>query len=358
MAGTRTALQESARGGRGTRPSARRRFLAVSGAALAGAGRLAAAASAPATAGAAGGREAAAIRIAKQPGLGYLPLLVMRERRLLERRAPGVAVEWVEQTDNRTGPIGEALVAGTLHVGAGGPAVFFQGWDRGFAWKTTGALCTMPLYLVANRPELRTLKDFGPGDTIALPAPGGNQHVFLQMAAAQELGDAHALDHLVVGMSHADAQAALLAGRVAAHFGSPPFQYDELAQGGPDFGVVVDTYTVMGGPHTFTMTWAMEDWATGNPGLFAAFVAALQEATAFIGDDPAAAARLYVEGEPSRLSPDEIQRQLRGEGIAFTTTPRGFLPYAAFLRQLGAVEQVPATWEAYAFPHLHGPHGS
>ena len=282
----------------------------------------------------------------------------MRELRLLERRAPGVAVEWVEQTDNRTGPIGEALVAGTLHVGAGGPAVFFQGWDRGFAWKTTGALCTMPLYLVANRPELRTLKDFGPGDTIALPAPGGNQHVFLQMAAAQELGDAHALDHLVVGMSHADAQAALLAGRVAAHFGSPPFQYDELAQGGPDFGVVVDTYTVMGGPHTFTMTWAMEDWATGNPGLFDAFVAALQEATAFIGDDPAAAARLYVDGEPSRLSPDEIQRQLRGEGIAFTTTPRGFLPYAAFLRQLGAVEQVPATWEAYAFPHLHGPHGS
>ena len=246
-----------------------------------------------------------------------------------------MAVEWVEQTDNRTGPIGEALVAGTLHVGAGGPAVFFQGWDRGFAWKTTGALCTMPLYLVANRPELRTLKDFGPGDTIALPAPGGNQHVFLQMAAAQELGDAHALDHLVVGMSHADAQAALLAGRVAAHFGSPPFQYDELAQGGPDFGVVVDTYTVMGGPHTFTMTWAMEDWATGNPGLFAVFVAALQEATAFIGDDPAAAARLYVEGEPSRLSPDEIQRQLRGEGIAFTTTPRGFLPYAAFCGNSG-----------------------
>jgi NitT/TauT family transport system substrate-binding protein len=105
----------------------------------------------------------------------------MRGRRLVEQRVPGVAVEWVEQTDNRTGPIGEALVAGRLDVGSGGPAVFFQGWDRGFAWKTAGALCTMPLYLVANRPELRTLKDFGPGDAIALPALGGNQHVFLQM---------------------------------------------------------------------------------------------------------------------------------------------------------------------------------
>ena len=60
MAGTRTVPQESARAGRGTgtRPSTRRRFLTVSGAALAaGAGRLAPAASAPAggAAGAAGG---------------------------------------------------------------------------------------------------------------------------------------------------------------------------------------------------------------------------------------------------------------------------------------------------------------
>src|SRR2546428_11290379 len=38
--------------------------------------------------------EVRELRIVKQPGLAYLPLIVMRELRLIEKRAPGVRGEW------------------------------------------------------------------------------------------------------------------------------------------------------------------------------------------------------------------------------------------------------------------------
>src|SRR5947199_9856069 len=38
--------------------------------------------------------EARQVRIVKQPGLAYLPLIVMRELRMIEKSVPGVQVEW------------------------------------------------------------------------------------------------------------------------------------------------------------------------------------------------------------------------------------------------------------------------
>src|SRR5262249_44043978 len=38
------------------------------------------------------------LRIVKQPGLGYLQLIVMREQKLLDERLPGVEIEWRQLT--------------------------------------------------------------------------------------------------------------------------------------------------------------------------------------------------------------------------------------------------------------------
>lgn len=302
-------------------------------------------------------QEATTLRIARQPGLGYLPLIVMREQKLIEKRVPGVKVEWNELT---SGPaIRDAMIAGQLEVGSGGVAPFLQGFDKGIKWKTTGAMNNMPLYLVVNRPEVKALKDFTPEMKIALPAPGSIQHVTLQMAAEKELGDAKALDNNIVAMGHPDAQAALLSQKeIVGHFGSPPFQYDELEKGGPNFKVLLDSYKVLGGPHTFNLVWAMDDWAAKNPRLFQAFVDAQKEATDFINQDPAAAAKLFVEGEKSRLTADAILKQMKSDGIEFTMTPLGFMKYADFMKKTGAIKNVPASWKDYAFPHVQSLSGS
>ena len=92
----------------------------------------------------------------------------------------------------------------------------------------------MPLYLDTRNPDVKTIKDFTDKDKIALPAVKVSiQAVTLQMAAEQAFGDGQQdrLDPLTVSMSHPDAQTALLSGQseITAHFGSPPFQYQQLA---------------------------------------------------------------------------------------------------------------------------------
>ena len=74
-------------------------------------------------------QEARQLRIVKQPGLGYLQLVVMRELKLIEKRAPGVDVEWRQLT---SGPvIRDAMVAGQMDIGSGGLGPFIQAIDKG-----------------------------------------------------------------------------------------------------------------------------------------------------------------------------------------------------------------------------------
>jgi NitT/TauT family transport system substrate-binding protein len=294
--------------------------------------------------------EATTIRIAKQPGLGYLGLIVMREKKLLEKYAPDVKVEWAELTSGAA--IRDAMIANQLDVGSGGVAPFIQGFDRGVKWKIAGALNDMPLYLNTNKETIKSLKDFTDADKIALPAPGSIQHITLQMAAEKELGDPKKLDNIIVAMAHPDAQAALLSKReITGHFTSPPFQYDELKDS--SIQRIVNSYDVLGGPHTFNLTWMMEDFKNKNARLYKAYLEALTEATEEINKNPEETARLFVEGEKSRLPAQEIVNQMKSEGIRFTMTPTGLMKYADFMKRTGAIQNVPGSWKDYAFDNLH-----
>src|SRR5438128_9304860 len=106
------------------------------------------------TAGTSGAQEAKQLRIVKQPGLGYLQLIVMREMKLIEKRASGVELEWRQLT---SGPvIRDAMLAGQMDIGSGGLGPFIQAIDKGLDWKTLGALNEMPLYLNCARDDIRS----------------------------------------------------------------------------------------------------------------------------------------------------------------------------------------------------------
>lgn len=305
--------------------------------------------------GAAQAQESKQLRIVKQPGLGYLQLVVMRELKLLDKRAAGVDIEWRQLT---SGPvIRDAMVAGQMDIGSGGVGPFVQAIDRGLDWKTLGALNEMPLYLNCARDDIKSLKDVKPNDRIAMPAIGSIQHVALQMAAEKELGDPKKLNQQIVAMSHPDGTAAILSKReITCHLSSPPFQYEQLRDKG--IHKVLDSYQASGGPHTFNLVWASDKWVKANPALARAFVDALREATDFITQRPAEAARLYATSEKSRSSPDEILSIMRQDGIKYTMTPTGLIKFATFMSRIGMIKAVPASWRDYAFEHLHGVPGS
>lgn len=296
-------------------------------------------------------QEARQLRIVKQPGLGYLPLIVIREQKLLEKHAPGVDVEWRQLT---SGPvIRDAMVAGQMDIGSGGTGPFVQAIDRGLDWKTLGALNEMPLFLNCARADIKSLKDLKPTDRIAMPAIGSIQHVVLQMRAEKELGDPKKLNAQIVAMAHPDGTAAILSKReITCHLSAPPFQYQQLEDKG--IHKVFDSYQAVGGPHTFNLVWASEKWVKANPKLVKAFVDALWEAIDFVAAKPAEAARLYATTEKTKLNPEQTLALMNQPGLTYTMTPSGFMKFATFMQKIGMIKKVPGSWKDYAYEHLHG----
>ena len=299
-----------------------------------------------------GFNEVRQIRIAQQYGLGYLPLKVMRQHRLIEKHATqyglgNVRVNWL------TFPNGEkmnrALETGFLDIASGGLVPMISAWDRTrntAGIKGLAALSAMPAYLNTRNPKVKRLADFSDQDRIALPAPGASfQAIILQMATAAELGRSNAgyLDKLTVAMRHPDAEKALVAGNTAitAHFASPPYQYQELKQ--PGVHKVLSSYDVLGGPATFTVLWAADAFVTNNPHTTMVIMRALREAMQMISQDPQLAATTYIQqGGSIDLSESDIITLLKNPEHSYSTAPLNVMKVADFMYLSGKIRNRPA----------------
>src|SRR5438105_5794495 len=243
--------------------------------------------------------EVTEIKIAEQYGISYLPLMIMEDQKLIEKNAKAaglgdVKVGWTKFAGGNV--MNDALLSGSLQFASGGVAPLVTLWSRtrgNLDVKAAAAINSMPIYLNTRNPSVNTLKDFTEKDKIALPAVKVSiQAVTLQMAAEQMFGEGqqNKLDSLTVSMSHPDAQIALLSGasEITAHFGSPPFQYQQLEK--PGIHTVVNSYEVLGGPGTFNLVWTTSKFRSENPKVYDAFVKALDESMTIINGNKRAAA--------------------------------------------------------------------
>jgi ABC-type nitrate/sulfonate/bicarbonate transport system substrate-binding protein len=306
------------------------------------------------------------VRIAKQFGISYLPLTIMEQKRLLEeygRRAGlDLKTEWVQFVSGA--PMNEAIISGNLDFASGGVGPLLTIWGRtrgNIGVKGVAAINSMPLYLNTINPQVRSIKDFSDKDRIALPAVKVSiQAITLQMAAEKVFGPGQhgKLDPLTVSLSHPDGMASMLSGRseITAHFTSAPFMYQELED--KRVNKVLDSYEVVGGPHTFNVVWATTKFATENRKVVEAFVAALDDVMKQIAADPAAAAALWVRAENSKLSAEYVERLIRLRENEWTMVPKKIMAYAGFMNRVGALPVKPADWREVFFPDTHGLPGS
>lgn len=310
--------------------------------------------------------ELAEIKIAKQYGISYLPLMLMEDGNLIEKhaKAAGIEVKVTWATFAGGNVMNDALLSNSLQIASGGVGPLVTLWSRtrgNLDVRGVGALNSMPLYLVTRNPHVKTVSDLSDQDRIALPAAKISvQALALQMAAERAFGPGqqNRLDSLTVSMSHPDAMAALLSGQseVNAHFGSPPFQYQELAK--PGMRLVLNNYDVMGGAVTFNVVWTTAKLRSDNPKLYQAFVEALDEAEATINRDKRAAAEAYLRISRDKDTVDNIERMLGDPQIVFTTTPQNVMKYADFMYKTGAIKVKPESWKDLFFPNVHGLAGS
>ena len=310
--------------------------------------------------------ETGEIHVSRQYGISYLPLMIMEDQKLIEKHAKvagaDVKVEWSKFASGAV--MNDALLSGNLQFASGGVGPFTTLWAKtrgNLDVKAVSAINSMPLFLVTRNPNVKTVKDFTDKDKIALPAVKVSiQAVTLQMAAEKAFGEGqqNKLDHLTVSMAHPDAETALLSGRseITAHLGSPPFQYQELEQ--PGMHKVFSSYDVLGGPATFNVVWTTKKFHDENPKVYAAFVAALDEATATINRDKRAAAQTYLRISKDKDSLDDIVTMLNDPAIVYTTTPNNVMKYVDFMHKIGSIKARPDSWKEMFFQNAHQLSGS
>ena len=312
-------------------------------------------------------QEIKEVRIAKQFGISYLPLMVMEDLQLIEKHAKAaglgdIKTNWLQFAGGA--PINDALISGSLEFAGGGVGPMIVLWARtkgSLNVKGVASINSLPLYLNTVNPNVKTIADFTDKDRIGLPAVRVSiQAITLQMACEKQfgMGQHGKLDNITVSMSHPDAMNAMMSGRseITAHFGSPPFQNQQLQD--PKVRRVLSNYEVLGGPCSFNFMWTTEKVRTQNPRTYKAFQTALEEALSIINGDKNRAADIYMKMEKGAPSKDFVMQLLNDPQHEFTTVPKNTMKYAEFMQRTGTVREKPADWKEMFFPELHGVQGS
>ena len=306
--------------------------------------------------------EVTELRIARQYGISHLQMALLDHLKLIEKHAAQAGlkefkVSWTRFSD---GPgMNEALLSGNLDIANGGLTALIILFDKSKgAYAGLTPLSSMPAILMMRRPEAKSVRDLKDTDRIALVSRVSMQAIILRMFAAQALGKEQStvLDALTVPLPHSEAMSALIAGRseITGHFTAAPFYQLEEAAG---LNRVLSSYDVLGGPATYSATWMPRKFASENPNVIRAVLAAIEEATRLIQDDPKRASQAYIAAESSSLDPAFVERIIRDPENVFTTTPQQVMKFVDFMAASGTVKQPPKTWKDL-FPLLLDKTGS
>lgn len=312
--------------------------------------------------------EVAELRAARQYGLSTIPLMIMEDARLIEKHAKQLGlgdlkVTWVQLG----GPsaMNDGLISGDLHFAAGGAPALITLWAKTKGTpqevRGVGSVLDMPMELVTTNPNVKSIRDFTDKDKIAVTSiKVSNQALLLQMEAAKEYGDANyeKLDPLTVSLPHPDAATMLLSGQsgITAHFSAMPFQFQQKKT--PGVRKILSSYDVLGGPASNTVAFTTKKFRDANPKAYAAYTAALQEATEIINRDKRAAAEAYKRITGTKESIDELAAMLSDPQVEMTMVPHQTFKMASFMHRTGRIKTAPASWKDLFFENVHGLPGS
>jgi NitT/TauT family transport system substrate-binding protein len=304
------------------------------------------------------------IRISRQPGLVYLPLMVCEQQKFIEaearKRGLGeLKVDWI--TFNSGGTSVDALLSGNVDFVTSGATNLLVVWDKSKGQvKGVSGAGALPMLLLTRNPNVKTLADFTSADKIAVPTVRvSTQATVLDVTAEKAFGaaDAHKLDAIEVTMGHPDAFAALASGKdVDSHFSLPPYQEQELKI--PGVHAVLNSVDVMGGPVSNGVTFSTVKFHDANPKVIAAVVAGIEDAVALINRDKKMAAEIYLRETKEKVTVDELVAMMSGPNFVYSTAPRATLKLAEAMYRNGAIKTKPASWKDYFFAEVYNTPGS
>ena len=304
------------------------------------------------------------VRIGIQFGLIYLPVAVAEAQGFFAEEAKKAGLGDLKITVQKfsgSPAITDAVLSGNIDVGAFGTPGLLIAWEKTKGHQDVAGLAALganAFVLETNRPQIKTLKDFGDGDQIAVPATTSPQAVVMRMAAEQTFGDYHKIDKLLVSMPHPDATAALLSGQlIAGYVATAPFT--AMLKKSDKVHVVTTSKEILGGEEmTGVALGAGRAFVDANPTVARVVIAAVEDGMKFIAQNPGAAADIYLKAEASKTPRDDVAGLLTDGSIVFSVAPTGLQKLAAFMVKTGEIKAAPPSWQAVFFPLLGDRKGS
>jgi NitT/TauT family transport system substrate-binding protein len=240
-------------------------------------------------------------------------------------------------------PFGTApLLAGAL-----------QAKDVGRQIVAVSGITSLPLTLLSNRAEERSIADLKPNDRIAVPTLTSPQMYLLQMQAEKTFGKFDHLRDQIVMLSHPQAIAALAdkTGQASAYFSSPPFK--EIALRAGNVHAMLSSADVMNGKSSFLILGSQRFYVRAQPQMAELVAKAIDEAARLIRDDPKRAAQIYLTHEPSAvLNGVAIEAIIRDVKDEFGSPVYGVQTTADFMGRIGELKGSLRSWKDIAAPAL------
>lgn len=289
------------------------------------------------------------LTIAYQSSIAYAPMLVMMEQKLIEKHYDGeVKVDW--QMLSNGSAINEGITSGDIDVGGLGVAPAITGVKSGIPYKIFTGISSQPYDILTNQSDINELKDITSDDQIAITNINSQPHILLAMAAKEYLGDPHALDSNLVVLANADGYTSILSGAVQCHMVISPYNFMEEAE--ESIHAINISEEVWPNGNTFIVGVASTKLKEERPELYEAICKAMDEAMAYIAENPEATAELLADGYDA--SADEILSWMNDAASSYTTELQGVMELANFMVEAEFLKEGPKSIDEIAFDNVKG----
>ncbi|MEA2876773.1 MAG: sulfonate transport system substrate-binding protein [Hyphomicrobiales bacterium] len=302
--------------------------------------------------------------VARQPGLIYIQPIIMEEKKLIEKHAAALGLKdlkmrWSIITSG--GVMTEAIISNSIDMAITGVSNMLLAWGKTGTIKMVTGVAGVPFFLLTRNPNVKSIKDFGPDDRIAVPTIRASMQAMMMGIALEQaygIGQHGRLDSNQVQLGHPDAMNALLNPQheVNSHYSVPPFQ--DIAMKSPLVHKVLTSTETLGGPASVTNAWSTQRFVEANPLKIKAFIAAMDEASDMVMNDTKAAAEIYLAVTKEKITVDELVAVIKQPGAIFSSTPQRSMVWAEYMHRIGMIKQKPASWKDYSFPMIHDRNGS
>jgi NitT/TauT family transport system substrate-binding protein len=299
------------------------------------------------------------VKIGVGIGFAFLPLYVCEDLKLIEKQAKlaHLDVQAKFQRFVDVAALHDALATGEVEMGPFGTAPLLAAWQQ--AKDTSGqvlavsGIASLPLALLSNQPDERSIADLKPTDRIAVPTLTSPQIYLLKMQSEKTFGQFDRLRGQIVALSHLQAITALVenTGQATAYFSSPPFT--QLALRSANVHVLLNSSDVMNGKSSLLIMGARRSYLQSQPQMAEVIEKAIDEAARIIHDDPRRATQIYLTHEPSgTFNGATMEMVVQETKDEFGSPVYGVQTFADFMNRRGELKTPLQSWKDIVAPAL------